>query len=796
MKKYILIFLLFGALIFQLQGQNSLSGTVSDGQGRALPGVRIELLNSGFGAISDENGAFSFSNIPSGKQILKASLTGFSIQTQDVSVPTESTVNFQLQEILRELEPIVVTATKREVDAQTLSTAITTIDAQSITDLQIDNINELGRSIPNFNVSDDGGGVFPLVSVRGIATISDVPIVGIYVDDVPLFNTASFPFILNNIERIEVLRGPQGTLYGRNSLGGVINIISKQPTNRTSGFATVGYGNLNQLQLSAGVNTPLIKDKLFLGVDGSYSQRDGYVTNTFSGNSDLLGNELGSGNLKLTYLFNDRWSLNLRTGFESRDINAYALVGGPGVTGAALDSLRENHPYELSYNTEGRYKTLSSNNALRINYYGSNLFFKSITTFQSTDLEVRGEEFDFTQFDLNDTNSDRLITTFSEEIRFGSNSNDSRINWLGGAFFYRYEYDNDGKIGSGADNVLFAPSPEVAAIYPYVQEQRSILTQTGISIFGNVDIELVDQLKLSLGLRYEWEDSQSENQTDYVRSSGESFEFPPLGLIPNRFEAATDFSAFSPKLGLTYQLTEQQILYASVARGYRPGGINPFTTAEENVTYDPEFTWNFELGWKADLLSNRMRLNLTGFYIDYTDQQLLTVVDFVTFSIGNQNIGKSISYGLELEWDYLLAKGLQASVGLGFLETEIEEYAVVGFAGEIDNSGNESAYAPRWNGNMGLTYSTKLGAVQFGASANYQFQTEIFLDPENVYTQPGYGLLDARISAEYKGIELAIWSQNLMDEVFFSYGYSLTGFGGFGSYGLPRTFGTSLTVKF
>ena len=493
---------------------------------------------------------------------------------------------------------------------------------------------------------------------------------------------------------------------------------------------------------------------------------------------------------------NDRWTVNLRSGTEFRDVNAYALAGAIGNTGADLDSLRINHPYEVSYNTEGRYKTLLTNNALKLNYYGERLFFKSISTLQTTHGKVDEDEFDFTQFDLNSNSVDRTLTTFGQEFRVGSNDNDAAFSRLAGAFLYHYISDGATNITAGADNVLFAPSPEIAAQYPYIQRLNPVLTQTGISLYANGDYKLTPKLTATLGVRFETERSASDNKNSFSRNGDEGYSFAPLGLIPVSFSESVNFNAFSPKAGLSYQLAENRLLYGSIGRGYRPGGINAFNTDAGKVKYDPEFTWNYELGFKSTLLENKMRFNLTGFYIDYTDQQLFTVTDLTTFSLGNENIGKSISYGLELESELLVTKGLTASVDVGWLETEIKEFSVVGFAGEVDNAGNTNAYAPTWNGTVGLAYSTKIDKITLGASADYQFQTDMFLDPENQYQQPAYGLLNAQLSARLKNYELSLWGTNMTDEIYFSYGYALPGFGGFASYGLPRMVGTSLTIKF
>ncbi|MEO1383499.1 MAG: TonB-dependent receptor, partial [Bacteroidota bacterium] len=187
-----------------LKAQHDVGGKVLDAEGQAIEGATVRILNSHLGDITDINGEFELLNVPAGAHTVKISTVGFATHTQTVEITGALELEVVLTEEVLALRPVVVTATKREVEAQRIPSTISVLDATAIADYQIDNINEVGRAVPNFRTYDDGGGIFPLVAVRGIATISDVPIVGIYVDDVPLFNTASFPSILNNIARIEV----------------------------------------------------------------------------------------------------------------------------------------------------------------------------------------------------------------------------------------------------------------------------------------------------------------------------------------------------------------------------------------------------------------------------------------------------------------------------------------------------------------------------------------------------------------------------------------------------------------
>ncbi|MDE0042396.1 MAG: TonB-dependent receptor plug domain-containing protein [Candidatus Poribacteria bacterium] len=270
------------------------------------------------------------------------------------------------EEVLYTLPTQTVTAEKREEVLQKVPIAVTSVNDTRTEELQIYNINQVGRISPNLKSYDDGAGLYPMIASRGIFTIDEVPVVGVYIDDIPLFNTSSFPSMLADIERIEVLRGPQGTLYGRNTLAGAINVITKSPTNQTKGFASFGYGNLNQIEASAGVSTALIEDKLFARISGRSTLRDGYIENTFLDTDNLLEYEQYGGNLRLTYLPNSTQSFSFNTSLEQREVDAYAFVGGFGVSGKDIESLRLNSPYQVAFNTQGVYDTLVWNSALKV----------------------------------------------------------------------------------------------------------------------------------------------------------------------------------------------------------------------------------------------------------------------------------------------------------------------------------------------------------------------------------------------------------------------------------------------
>jgi iron complex outermembrane receptor protein len=796
-KITIILLLVCNSLFVFAQSNGIIVGYAYTDEGSPLIYANVQIKETQQGVVTNNLGRFEFADMPTGDYTLLITAIGYEANEQKINVKANKIckVDCRCRSNTQELQAIVVTAEKQEDDLQKVPISVTAIDGKKIQALQVSNINEIGRITPNFRTYDDGGGSFPLVSTRGIITIDETPIVGVYVDDVPLFNTGSFPSYFGDLERIEVLKGPQGTLYGRNSLGGVINIVSKKPTNQTKGFITAGYGNLNQYEFSAGINTPLVKDKLFFRINGGITQRDGYVENTFLNNKDLYGRKAYIGNIRLNYLPSKKWTLSFNSNIEHRKVNAYAFLGGFGATQRNIDSLVTNHPFQVRQNTQGVYTTISWSNALKVGYANDKIKFDAIAAYQFTDKRGTGDDFDFSEFDIQSIVGENKINTLSEELRISSNT-DKKFSWLGGAYIYWVDNKTNNNQINGADNAFFAPSPEIAAQYPFTDISNSIIQQNGFSLFGQASYKLTEQLTLTAGLRYELENSSLEVKDRYEKN-GEDYIYPDLGAVPNQYERSTQFDALSPKVNLSYQAKENLLLYVNFARGYRPGGVNPFVSDPQKATFEPEYSLNYELGIKNKLWNNRAKVNASVFYITYEGQQLFTILNLATFDFGRSNIGNSLSYGAELETEFLLTKGLNFTANIGYLETEITNYKLTGFTGEIDNKGNKQIMSPRWNGNVSINYDIALTEKwKANLSLDYQYQSDVFFDAENTAKQEAYGLLNSRIVIGNQNFELALWAKNLNNKTYLSYGYSVAASGIFASYGLPRTYGLSVTAKF
>ncbi len=786
---------------YQLSAQHQISGKISDDDGNPLTGATIYIIGSGTGAVSDANGLYSIKDLPTGQYFLEFTFIGFEKQQKQVNLNQDRQLDVQLLTATASLGEVIVSANKQLQNIQETPISMTAIQAKQVEQLQIKELNELNRVAANFSSYDDGGGSFQVFASRGIYSIDIVPAIGVYVDDVPFFSTFGFPTLFSDIERIEVLKGPQGTLYGRNALGGVVNIITRKPTNVTNGFVQLGYGNLNQQDASFGVSVPLIKEKLYTRIHGAYTKRDGYIDNIAIDTDNLLARESFSGGLKMDYYPTDRLALTLSTNMENRDVQAYAFVGGFGVPGTVIDSLIDNHPYEVNFDRQGEYKTLTSNSAFKLKYDLPTFSITSITSLQYYDNERNNDDFDFTPFDIFYVGeSNRISTTWNQEIRLSSNGS-SKLNWIGGVYGYSVDLDDDGPIV----NTEFAGNTAGG----FTQRTLSNTNQLGIAFFGQATYPLTKKLSLLGGLRYLIEDCKLEVNRTHIQY-GLVFEDPfnmvfdkngtlqPSPLTTANFKETATFQAVSPKIGLTLQAKEDIFLFTHATRGYRPGGLNQFVARAEDAPFDPEFSWNYELGVKSTWLDNKLKLNLTAFLIDWEDQQLFTIIDLTNLVFGTDNLGKSRSTGVELESEWLPAKGLSVTANVGYLYTEIEEYTIRGQTGElIDNSGNKQAYSPEWNGNLAVNYERSINSdLTFLVGADYIFQSEMFFDPDNNVKQDSYGIINSRIGIGYKKFELTAWSKNLTDVAYFSYGYGVGGGASFASYALPRTYGITTAYRF
>ncbi|MEM6736908.1 MAG: TonB-dependent receptor [Bacteroidota bacterium] len=773
------------SVVFTLQAQTtSFSGIVKDAEGNPIFEANVSVLESSKGASSNLEGEFTINDLRKGSYFILISYLGYQTIIRKIEIPTQGMVNYTLSDASDQLDEVVVTANRRLQDIQKTAASVSAIGVKQVEQLQIKQFSELSSIAPNFRTYDDGGiGAFTLVASRGISTGDTNPAIGLYIDGVPYFSTLNFPITLNDVNQIEVLRGPQGTLYGRNALAGVIKITTKNPTNQVTGYGSVGFGNLNSQEYSLGMSVPLIRNKLFFRTDANLLSRDGFVTNTFNG-EELQNREAINGNFRFRYFATDKLDFSLRYSLQHREArsSAFVLVSEQN----PLTSILENNPYEVNFNESVFRDALTQNLAFSLNYDFDSFTLNSTTSYQSTDMD-RFDDFDLTTLDAQAAGTDLTYQSIAQEIRLQSTSK-SQLNWTTGIFLYRNEDDRFDTFENGTDGGM--SNPMLAPLLPFNRFDETTIEQTGIAIYGQASYTLSDKFNLTAGIRFDYE----ENNSSVDRSFSTPF-FPEAS-----FAKAAEFDAFSPKISLSYQVNKEVFLFANVARGFRPGGVNTLVSDPADAPFDPENTLNYELGVKTTLMENRLKLNLTGFVVDYTDQQVFTLINLEQFITGTENIGKSRNIGAELESKWAVRRGLDLNLNLGYINTNIREYNPVDFSTgqELDFSGRELPYSPEFNGNLNVNYILPLSKkINLESSLDYNYQTDIFFDFANseAINQEGYGLFNAQLGFTSKNLDFFMWGKNLTDEAYFSYDF---GSGGLATavFGLPRTYGATLKAKF
>ncbi|MDB5011337.1 MAG: hypothetical protein JWQ06_2126, partial [Mucilaginibacter sp.] len=376
MRKKVMLVWLFAMLCASVYAQNllTLKGTVTNKNGGFIPSASVYLLNTNFKVAANNKGEFTLAKVPAGKYQVEVSAVGYATLYKTIAInAATSEINLQLTSSENQLGEVVVTAQKRDEAAQRVPLSVSTLSAKQIEDYKIWNTKDITAIVPNLYAANPGDNR-NVTSIRGITTTSYDPAVATYIDGVNQFGLDTYIAQLLDVDRIEVLRGPQGTLYGRNATGGVINIITKQPTNATSGFAAVDFGNYNQQRYSVGLRTPLIKDKLFLGVAGMYSMFGGFYTNAFN-NTKFDKQHYFLGNYYLKYLATSKLSFTLNV---KNDINRN---NGP-FTLISSEAQALQTPFVVNQNATTTMVDNTFNASLSVNYTGTDFIFTSQSSYQ------------------------------------------------------------------------------------------------------------------------------------------------------------------------------------------------------------------------------------------------------------------------------------------------------------------------------------------------------------------------------------------------------------------------------
>jgi iron complex outermembrane receptor protein len=779
---------LLGIFIAINTNAQSITGVVQNEKGNPIDGATISILNTGFQTISNQKGYFSFDELKNGRYTLSIKSLGYAEISKEININainnSKSTdIKFTLIASTNQLDEVVVTAEKKEELLQKIPASITSLNAKQINAFGLWNTKEITGIIPNL-YSADPGDARDVTSVRGIATSSYDPTVATYIDGVNQFSLDTYIPTLFDVERIEVLRGPQGTLYGRNAMGGVINIITKQPNNTCSGFADISIGNYNQQRITAGFKTPLIKDKLFFGASILSNKRDGYYTNEFTQSSYDNQNGL-SGNYFLKYIVSSRWDINLNfKQLANENQGPFPLVFG------TEDAL--SNPYRLNQNSTTTMKDKTSNTSLSIRYAGSGFNFSSQTAYQQNYRYYTNPiDGDFSPIDAisvinnygSKWNNNKVLT---QDFKFTrAPSSNSKFKWTAGAFLFYQDAPVKQATRFGIDANLMMIGDSLFSII-----NTSATLKKGFAIYGQATYALSDKLNMSFGLRNDY-----ENQTQSILGEYQRDPSPELYTTTSDTLGRTNFNALSPKLSLDYQVNNNSLWYGSYSKGFRAGGLSPLSSDPSQpplVGYLPEYSNNFETGIKNNWLSNKLILNIALFYTKVTDAQVPSLIlpDAITIT---KNTGQLSSKGVEAELMFIPTKGLLLQYSFGATSASYDKLEIASQGASVNLAGKRPIFTPSSTSLLAAQYSYPISSeLQIMLRGEWKYIGTTYFDLANSIQQSPYHLLNAKLGMEYKKTALSFWAKNLAGTKYISYGYDF----GAVHLGDPAIFGTSFSYKF
>ncbi|MEQ8264614.1 TonB-dependent receptor [Pseudohaliea sp.] len=694
------------------------------------------------------------------------------------------------------LEEIVVTAQQREQSLQEVPIAISAFNTEDIQKNMFRDVTDFVGRVPNASFISNGARSRRAISMRGITNFVNsnqarrTATFGFYLDGFNLATSSINPPIMD-IERIEVLRGPQSTYFGANALGGGINVTSVAPkSDEFEGSIMADYGRFDTLDVEGTLNIPLVKDVLGARINYKDWSSDGNIRNI---NPQGGGNDFDYQYWRASLLWtpSDNLSVTLTASDASEDVGMREGVPSGVFSTFAGGTLYSNFPDrngdgladpdpdgvgffpdnqdKVNFNAPQSVGTDFEYYIARIDYDFANMRATSITGYMESDFFLQG--------DIDGGSGDyfrefRTIPRESttQEFRLQS-TGESKLNWNVG-FFYS---DDEGFI----DNKTF-----VGAAQPFglpegflIDSEESAGTSEVIAFFGQADYALTDRLVLTVGGRY----SEETIDTD-ISGFG--------GGISQELQVKDTFEDFSPKVSLRYDIDDDASVYATVAKGFKSGGVQVAPVADLE-TYDPEELWNYEIGYKADLLDRTLRINAAIFYMDWTDLQAAFqesgVDDEGEFFIfgGIDNADSAESYGAELSITSAPVAGLVMNLNVGYLKAEFEEFTALIDGADRVLDGQTIPNSPEWTVSADAEYSFPLSSgLDAFVRGEYIYRDSLrstvaaLIQEGFPWEVPSYDIFNLRFGIQHENYSVTAYVENLFDDTYFTNAYQKAFSGG------------------
>ena len=650
-------------------------------------------------------------------------------------------------------DEIVVTARLRDESLQDVPVAVSAFSGAQLERQNITDANDLIGRVPGLffsqNQSFGPSKTETYIVMRGVGATSALePAVAVFVDGVYV-PKMMFDIDFAELERVEVLRGPQGALFGRNTQGGALNIITRKPDDDFRARIALEGDEFETIKALGAVSGPVLPGKVFVGLSGSFSSTNGYIDNATLG---VDQDDAGAGSFRAT----------LRA--LPTDSLEFILVGGFGKNwGGQLGAgVPEGNGDYVVFDDQIRDLTDDIYNAsLTVNWDLDFATLTSITGGVKTDTETfwdwDGGPVATGNFQLQKIEQSQI----SQEFRLASNPVSERLDWLGGLYLFRSVYDQDRDFGlvDGTGStlpILFDPNN-------IVDEQARFVNE-GVAVFGQATFRPVPRLDLTFGARYSYENVES-------RQFGE---VTLVGLGSQEiFDVSADeyFSRFSPMGSIAYRWTDGLMTYVTVAEGFKAGGFQKYPASElaSGVPFDNEISLNYEIGFKSNFLDGRVTLNAAAYIIEVKEQQLGTIREINNIPVELiDNVGRSTNRGFEVEAIVLPVEGLRLSGSAAYVDAEFDEF--VNEATGRDRGGERIPYVPEWTAQAMAEYAHKLTQnAEATWSVEYRYVGAHLagngappFDP--FFDIDAYDIVDARVRINWDNWELTVFAENLFDQ--------------------------------
>lgn len=688
------------------------------------------------------------------------------------------------------IEEVIVTAQRREQNMQDVPIAISAFGAEAIEKNMFSDVSQYVTQTPNASYITNGARSRRQISIRGVTSFAGNGTTGFYLDDFSVAASTVNPPIMD-IEQIEVLRGPQATYFGRNAMGGGINLTSKKPTNELGGSVMIDYSSFNTLDGEAIVNVPLINDQLAMRLNLKKVTSDGNIKNI---------NPTGGGNdsdyeyvkASLRYTPTDALTIDFMFMYATEDVGMREGVpsgvfsdfagnvlyagqfpdrNGDGKSDPFVDTVGfyPQNTDRVNFNTPQSVGTNMRSGVMKIDYELGDLLLTNITGYINSDFFLNGD-IDQSSRDFFNEYQNLQNESISSEFRI-QNTDSGRSHWNLGVLLAQDKGINTSATYVGSEMLFGLPDG-----FKIDGDDGKTKADTW-AIFGQYDFDITDKWTISAGGRY----SQETKSEDFIGFGG---------ALITVLNVKDTFNDFSPRIAATFKATDNTTYYGTISKGFKSGGVQ-IAPNPEAETYDPETLWNYEVGFKTELFDQRLRLDGALFYMDWSDLQVSYQEslldengDFVIFG-GVANADSATSKGAELSATALVSEHLLVNFNVGYLDAKFNDFVAFIDGENHVLDGQTIPNSPEWTMSANAEYDFNYSAEWAGyVRLEWTYRDAIKPNTTSLiysgfpWDVPSYNYLNLRVGAEYKGLRLVAYVNNLLDDQYYTNAYQKAMAGG------------------